>query len=315
MELYIDQEFYELIAESSKDEIASLLNSLLAEGCREALIVWDQPEYGLTIVDGHNRYQLCREHNIPFRIQQMEFASRYDVKIWMLNNQLARRNLTPYQKINMTMRMERIIAEQAKARQTATLKQNTVLANWPKRIDEEEPPKMREDYYEEDPNAPDWVDEEEPQVISAPINTREIMADMAGVSPRTYAKAKAIIQEAPPAIVEAVQAKDISIHRGYEITKQLRDVPEPERDARAEEIRRQMAESNREIDRRTRLSKEIISAMGAPISAHITEEAVDAYFELAPQIGETPVERCDMAITALQQLKALFSQRQSLRRV
>ena len=42
-------------------ELRLLTNSLLTEGCRDPLVVWD----GM-VVDGHNRYRICRENSIPF---------------------------------------------------------------------------------------------------------------------------------------------------------------------------------------------------------------------------------------------------------
>ena len=47
------------------------------------------------MIDGYNRFKICTEHNIPFTTISMEFESREDVKEWMADNQLGRRNLTP----------------------------------------------------------------------------------------------------------------------------------------------------------------------------------------------------------------------------
>lgn len=45
------------------------------------------------IVDGHNRFSICQKNNILFEIIEQEFASRYEVTAWILENQLDRRNI------------------------------------------------------------------------------------------------------------------------------------------------------------------------------------------------------------------------------
>ena len=51
-------------------EYQMLEESIIKEGCTDPLIVWDG-----TIVDGHNRYKICREHGVPFAIVEKEFRN------------------------------------------------------------------------------------------------------------------------------------------------------------------------------------------------------------------------------------------------
>jgi len=88
----IDKEFSSLLVPLTKDERKHLEASILAEGCRDALIVWKGEG---SLVDGHNRYEICTKHNIPFRVTEKEFPDRQAVKAWIIKNQLGRRNLTP----------------------------------------------------------------------------------------------------------------------------------------------------------------------------------------------------------------------------
>ena len=96
--MIIDQEFKALIPPLTPDERAGLEASILAEGCRDALIVW-----GDILIDGHNRYEICTKHNIPYKTQPIEFASRTEARIWIRKNQLARRNLTDGWKIELEL--------------------------------------------------------------------------------------------------------------------------------------------------------------------------------------------------------------------
>lgn len=92
MELRIDPELREIIPALSTEERELLEESIRREGCRDALIHWNG-----VIVDGHNRFDICRKHSIPFRTESREFASRADAVAWMVANQLGRRNLTAEQ--------------------------------------------------------------------------------------------------------------------------------------------------------------------------------------------------------------------------
>lgn len=89
------------------DELAQLENNILADGCREALLVWettvrvlekaddDNPVY--ILVDGHNRYGICQKNGIDFRVNLKSFPAMEQVRTFMIENQLGRRNLTPEQ--------------------------------------------------------------------------------------------------------------------------------------------------------------------------------------------------------------------------
>ena len=91
--LKINEELKELIPKLQQEEYQLLEKSILEEGCRDSLIVWDN-----TIIDGHNRYEICTRNNIPFKVQEMDFENIGQSKNWMIKNQLARRNLTDSQR-------------------------------------------------------------------------------------------------------------------------------------------------------------------------------------------------------------------------
>jgi hypothetical protein len=90
------KEIREYIIPLSVEELSQLERNILQEGCREPLIVW-QRNNQLVLVDGHNRYKICRKHNIPFKIKKQNFTNIGEVKLWMVENQMGRRNLTPDQ--------------------------------------------------------------------------------------------------------------------------------------------------------------------------------------------------------------------------
>lgn len=107
--MHIDKEFQSLIPPLTAEEYAGLEESILSEGCRDALVVW-----GDTLIDGHNRYEICTKHNIPFKTVTKNFASREDVKLWMIGNQLARRNINNYARTTLECLSDEIQANRKK---------------------------------------------------------------------------------------------------------------------------------------------------------------------------------------------------------
>jgi hypothetical protein len=87
--LSIDEEFQNLIRPLFKNEYMQLEANLIADGCREPISIWNG-----VIVDGHNRYKICTEHQIPFAVEEMSFTCREEAISWICTNQLGRRNLT-----------------------------------------------------------------------------------------------------------------------------------------------------------------------------------------------------------------------------
>lgn len=90
------------------EEMGQLRANLLQHGCREALLVWEtteallRPDSGdestaYVLVDGHNRRRICLQEGIEFSIRLVSFASMEEVRRFMVENQLGRRNLTPEQ--------------------------------------------------------------------------------------------------------------------------------------------------------------------------------------------------------------------------
>ena len=128
------------------------------------------------------------KHNIPFNVVQMDFASRDDVVIWIIKNQFGRRNLPAYERAKLALRLKPVIAEKAKEQQLSTLKQGNTV----------------------------------PQISAkrgTPIETREELAKVAGVSHDTIAKVEKIEQKATPEIKTQLQTGEISINQAYKTVK------------------------------------------------------------------------------------------------
>jgi hypothetical protein len=108
-DITILEELKYFIPPLQSEEWTQLESNILAEGCRQALLVWKtfnnvldentaQPQTEVHIlIDGHNRYEICLKHGLDFPIQFIEFKSLQMAKNYMIEQQLGRRNLNPEQ--------------------------------------------------------------------------------------------------------------------------------------------------------------------------------------------------------------------------
>lgn len=88
----IDTEFAGLIPALARHELVQMEQSILAEGCRDTLLVWRGHDI---LLDGHNRFEIYRRHDIPFKVQCLGFSDRDAARNFVVTNQLGRRNLSP----------------------------------------------------------------------------------------------------------------------------------------------------------------------------------------------------------------------------
>ncbi|MEJ2895863.1 hypothetical protein RVU96_11940 [Bordetella avium] len=167
MNIEINEELRVYIDPLSAEEYAALERSILTEGCRDALVLW-----GNVLVDGHNRYEICRKHGIAFRTLQNErFQSMDDVRLWMIDNHLGRRSVSDYQRGVLALRKKQILQS----------REQSVPAG-------------------------------EAALPEPPMPSRQELAREARVSSNTLAQIERIEQRAVPALVKAVRSGEISIN-------------------------------------------------------------------------------------------------------
>ena len=94
----IDPEFQTLCPPLQDDERRQLEENILRDGCRDDLVVWEGHDI---LLDGHNRFEICRDHNLPYHVSEIMFPDREHVILWMRENQLGRRNLSEDQRAAM----------------------------------------------------------------------------------------------------------------------------------------------------------------------------------------------------------------------
>lgn len=186
MNIVIDKEFQSLIPALTTDEYRGLEESILSEGCRDALVLW-----GDTLIDGHNRYSICKKHDIPFKTIQREFTDRNTAIEWIILNQFGRRNLPAHERARLALLLKPFFSEKAKEKQCSGVNQYT--KSLPQKS--AEPSKSIEN------------------------ETREKLAKVAGVSHDTIAKVERIEEDAPAPVVQASRKGEISVNSAYQVTK------------------------------------------------------------------------------------------------
>lgn len=110
----INPEFEKLIPPLADDELKQLESNLIKEGWRnnERIFLWND-----FIVDGHNRYKICLKNNIDFKTEPKQFTNKNEVILWMIENQLGRRNLPDYARVELNLKKEDVLRPLAKENQ------------------------------------------------------------------------------------------------------------------------------------------------------------------------------------------------------
>jgi N6-adenosine-specific RNA methylase IME4 len=123
----IDPEFRALIPPLAPEELAQLEANILRDGCRDPLVVWrwrdaDQERdiaEACVLIDGHNRYDICEKNGLEYDVQEMDFDSATDAKVWMIDNQRGRRNLTDGWRYELSQTRKAMLLEKGKQNMSA----------------------------------------------------------------------------------------------------------------------------------------------------------------------------------------------------
>ena len=138
------------------------------------------------------------EHGIEFEVTDMHFDSREAATLWILENQLGRRNLTDAARIALALRKEELLKALAKERQTLGDKHKGKLFT------------------------------KSSQAGEKPINVEKSLAKEANVGQGTLQRYAQIMEQGSPKLIEAVQSGKLKIGTAHrmllsQIEKQLRN--------------------------------------------------------------------------------------------
>jgi len=194
MDITINDELRSYTDPLSASEYAALESSILAEGCRDALVLW-----GNVLVDGHNRYAICRKHGIEFRtVQNDRFHSIEDVMLWMIDNHLARRSVSDFQRGMLALRKKAILAARVETGEPDTADPAAPASDGPASS-------ATADTSASPPAAA-------APAAKVPLATREEVARIAGISSNALSRIEKIQKTAAPELVEAIRSGTISVN-------------------------------------------------------------------------------------------------------
>jgi hypothetical protein len=182
MNLKIDPGFQTLVPPLSSDEYEQLEQNIVASNqCMDQIVVWR----GI-IVDGVNRYNICRKHGIPFKTFEIRFPGREQARVWIIDNQLGRRNLPDAAKIELAILKTDYLRRQARDNQRTYTKRG--------------------------------IDDSAPE----PVNVRQEIAKIAGVGERTVQRYMQVRESNDPELLERVKNGDIKIKTASNMLKVMR---------------------------------------------------------------------------------------------
>ena len=240
-------ELAELLPPLTGEQLATLEADLLKNGCYSPIIVNED----MVIVDGHNRQRLCEQHRLPYQMAVFSFEDLLEAKQWALDTQKGRRNLDKWELGKIALRLKPDIEARAKTNQGTRSDLSATL----------------------------------PESSPPPVDTRKELADAVGLGERTMGKVMQIDEHAPAAVKEALDSGDLSINQGYNITRQVQELPEEQRDEAAvmavelEKAKKEIRQIDAEADRRGKISGLFCKAFERALALTPTEENVRIWVE------------------------------------
>jgi len=120
MKLTINNKWFSGIPDLSEEEFAGLETKILTEGFRDPIVVWhynNQPH----IVSGRNRWAICQKHDLTPITSSISFDGEHSAILWIVDEQLSKRNLTEGVKYTLTAKKREMLEEQGKIKYQATV--------------------------------------------------------------------------------------------------------------------------------------------------------------------------------------------------
>ena len=248
-------EMEQLLPPLSGEQFSSLERDILKNGCYAPVIV----DEDMTVIDGHNRLRICEKYGLPYKMLVFSFADLLEAKQWALDTQKGRRNLDKWELGKIALRLKPDIEARAKENISA--------------------------------GGGDQKSEDAKSGLTtlsdpiSPVSTRKELADTVGIGEVTMGKVMQIDEHAPAAVREALDSGDLSINQGYNITRQIRDLPEEQRDEAAA-LAVELAKAKTEIqafdaesDRRHKIAGLFCKAYEKAVLLTSTEENVRIWTE------------------------------------
>ena len=286
----VSPELAGLLPPLTEAQYASLEESILRDGCYSPIIVNEN----LEIVDGHNRQAICEKHGISYQMMVFHFDDALEAMKWAVETQKARRNLTAWELGKIALKLKPEVEARAKANQSAA-GGDKFAGNDVSSVDSDE-------------------ESDEPLLATLPkalppVNSRKEMAESVGIGERTMGKVMKINEQAPEAVKDALDNREISVNAGYNITREIQKLPEDRRDEAAviavadEKMKNANRKADAETDRRSKIAGKFCKAIEKSIVLDPTDENIRCWVECCRK-GEREIKN---AIDAVHDLSEMFA--------
>lgn len=281
MNIVVNEELKAYIDPLTPEEHDALERSILAEGCRDALVLW-----GDVLVDGHNRYGICQKHGLPFQtVQNTRFQSMEDVHLWMIDQHLGRRSVSDFQRGVLALRKREIVAERRARAAAAFVAGNAQAETQPEESSATAAPAAASVAPPED------------------LSSREAIARAARLSSSQVVMIEKIQKQAAPELVAAVKSGTISLNAAAAVATLPAEEQVAAATAGKDELK-QAAKRVREAKRKTREEAAPKNAAEAPQSADASN--ADELPALRARVAELTAEN-EALRQQLAQLRAQLS--------
>jgi hypothetical protein len=172
IKIKIKKEYESLVHSLSEEDYSKLRASIKAHGQYLPIII---NQAGI-ILDGHHRYKVCQELQLEPKFQVKTFDDQYHEKLFVIDSNLERRQLSDFQRTELQLVREPILKKIAKNNQRTGFPTKSRLGR---------------------------------QGVNQAIGER------IGVGHDSVRKVKIIIQEAPQELIERVRSGQTSINKAY----------------------------------------------------------------------------------------------------
>nr|WP_326165689.1 hypothetical protein [uncultured Oscillibacter sp.] len=261
--LVVLPEMEQLLPPLSAEQFSSLERDILESGCYAPINVNEE----LVIVDGHNRFRICKKHGLPFRMLVFSFADLLEAKQWALETQRGRRNLSLWELGQIALKLKPELETAAKARQG---RRTDLSVNSPK--------------------------------SHLSFDTRKEMAQVVGIGEQAMGRIAWLSEDVPQALKDALERKEVSVNRGWKILKALQQLPEEERENAVTEMIAAVREINRidaEAERKGKIASLFCKAYERAVLLTPTSENIRCWVEGArmrpEEIEDTIKESYELA--------------------
>ena len=112
----LKERFADVLPAPSSHEVSLLTENIRENGCLLPILIWND-----TIIDGHVRYHICCEYGIPFKTEAIDFNSDAEAIVWIVKNQIGRRNVTTFQRCELVLRYEPEVKAYVESRRRAAI--------------------------------------------------------------------------------------------------------------------------------------------------------------------------------------------------